>query len=171
MKSDSHETWKCADPELERQIRCFPYGELSDVRRLQQVEKKAVGRQRNLGLGKLITHPPAKFSYFSYCIYRSPIKLITVFIHVHWHIFFTIKTKRYVPWYLTQGKYPPFVDGLWFMGFNASFNNISVISLQSVLLVKATKENNRPIASHGQTLSHNVVSSARRHEWGSNSQL
>jgi hypothetical protein len=25
IKSDSHETWKCADPELEKQIRCFPY--------------------------------------------------------------------------------------------------------------------------------------------------
>ena len=36
--------------ELERQIRCFPYGERSDVPRLQQVEQKAVGRQRNLGL-------------------------------------------------------------------------------------------------------------------------
>ena len=33
--------WKCADPELERQIRCFPYGECSDVLRLQQVEQKA----------------------------------------------------------------------------------------------------------------------------------
>ena len=41
-KSDSHETWKCADPELERQIRCFPYGE--------RVKQKAIGRQRNLGL-------------------------------------------------------------------------------------------------------------------------
>jgi hypothetical protein len=50
MKSDSHETWKCTDPELEWQIRCFPYGERSDVPRLQQVEQKAVGRQRNLGL-------------------------------------------------------------------------------------------------------------------------
>jgi hypothetical protein len=48
--SDSNETWKCADPELERQIRCFPYGERSDVTRLQQVEQKAVGRQKNLGL-------------------------------------------------------------------------------------------------------------------------
>jgi hypothetical protein len=38
---------KRADPELERQIRCFPYGECSDVPRLQQVEQKAVGRQRN----------------------------------------------------------------------------------------------------------------------------
>ena len=42
--------WKCADPELEWQIRCFPYGEHSDVPRLQQVEQKAVRRQRNLGL-------------------------------------------------------------------------------------------------------------------------
>jgi hypothetical protein len=42
--------WKCADPELERQIHCFPYREHSDVPRLQQVEQKAVGRQRNLGL-------------------------------------------------------------------------------------------------------------------------
>ena len=42
--------WKCADPELEHQIRCFPYGEHSDVPRLQQVDQKAIGRQRNLGL-------------------------------------------------------------------------------------------------------------------------
>jgi hypothetical protein len=42
----------CADPELERQIRCFRYGEHSDVPRFQQVEQKAVGRQRNLGLGE-----------------------------------------------------------------------------------------------------------------------
>ena len=27
----NHETWKCAGPELERQIRCFPYGERSDI--------------------------------------------------------------------------------------------------------------------------------------------
>ena len=36
---------------MQRQIRCFPYGEHSDVPRLQQVEQKAVGRQKNLGLG------------------------------------------------------------------------------------------------------------------------
>jgi hypothetical protein len=35
---------------LERQIRCFPYGECSEVPRLQQVKQKAVGWQRNLGL-------------------------------------------------------------------------------------------------------------------------
>jgi len=47
-----------------------------------------------------------------------------------------------------------------FMVFNANFNNISVISWQSVLSVEETGgpgENHRPVASHWQTLSHNVV--------------
>jgi len=51
----------------------------------------------------------------------------------------------------------------WFMVFNATFNNMSVISWRSVLLVEETEvpgENHRPVASHWQTLSHNVVSSA-----------
>jgi hypothetical protein len=43
-------------------------------------------------------------------------------------------------------------DGLvWFMVFNATFNNISVISWQSVLLVKDTgqpEENHQHIASY-----------------------
>jgi hypothetical protein len=46
------------------------------------------------------------------------------------------------------------------MVFNATFNNISVISWQSVLLVEETggpRENHRPVASHWQTLPHNVV--------------
>ena len=46
------------------------------------------------------------------------------------------------------------------MVFNATFNNISVISWQSVLLVEETGgpgENHRPVASHRQTLSHIVV--------------
>jgi hypothetical protein len=46
------------------------------------------------------------------------------------------------------------------MVLNATFNNISVIS--SVLLVEVTGENHWPIASHWQTLSHNVVSSIPR---------
>jgi len=49
------------------------------------------------------------------------------------------------------------------MVFNATFNNISVILwLWSVLLVEETgipRENNWPVESHWQTLSHNVVSS------------
>ena len=37
------------------------------------------------------------------------------------------------------------------------FNNISVISRRSVLLMSETGANHRPVASHWQTLSHNVV--------------
>jgi hypothetical protein len=50
--------------------------------------------------------------------------------------------------------------GLGFMVFNATFNNIPVISWRSVLLGKKTGvpgENHQPVASHWQTLSHNVV--------------
>ena len=53
----------------------------------------------------------------------------------------------------------------WFMVFNATFNNISVLSWRSVLLVEKTKvlgENHQPVASHWQTWSHNVVSSIPR---------
>ena len=55
------------------------------------------------------------------------------------------------------------------MVFNATFNNISVISWRSVLLVEQTGENHRPVASHWQIVSHNVVWSTLRHERGSNS--
>jgi hypothetical protein len=57
---------------------------------------------------------------------------------------------------------------LRFMVLNATFNNILVISLRSVLLVEETRvsgENHRPAVSHLQTLSHNVVAG-----WDSNSQ-
>ena len=50
----------------------------------------------------------------------------------------------------------------WLMVFNATFNNISVILWQSVLLVEEIGifgENHWPVASHWQTLSHNVVPS------------
>jgi len=50
---------------------------------------------------------------------------------------------------------------VWFMVFNATFNNISVISRRAVLLVGKTRvptEDNRHVASHWQTLLHNVVS-------------
>ena len=51
------------------------------------------------------------------------------------------------------------------MEFNATFNNISVISWRSVFLVEETGvpgEDYRPAASHCPTLSHNVVSSTPR---------
>jgi len=46
------------------------------------------------------------------------------------------------------------------MVLNATFNHISVISWWSVLLMEEAEEpgeNHRPVASHWQTLSHNVV--------------
>ena len=45
---------------------------------------------------------------------------------------------------------------VWFMMFDATFNNISVISWWSVLLVEETRENHRPVTSHWLTLSHTV---------------
>jgi hypothetical protein len=36
----------------------------------------------------------------------------------------------------------------WLLMFNATFNNISVISWQSVLLVEETGENHQPVANH-----------------------
>ena len=51
------------------------------------------------------------------------------------------------------------------MVFSATFNNISVISWQSVLLVEkkgVPGENHWPAACYWQTLSHNVVSSTPR---------
>ena len=56
------------------------------------------------------------------------------------------------------------------MEFNATFNSISAISWQSVLLMEKSGENHRPVASYSQTLSHNFVSSTPRRERGSNSQ-
>jgi hypothetical protein len=51
-----------------------------------------------------------------------------------------------------------------FIFFNVTFNNISAISWQSVLLKETAVpwENHRPVASHWQTLSRNVVSSTPR---------
>jgi len=46
------------------------------------------------------------------------------------------------------------------MVFNVTCNNISVKLWWSVLLMEETgvpRENHRPVASHWQTLSHNVI--------------
>ena len=55
------------------------------------------------------------------------------------------------------------VLGLLYIVFNDTFNNISVLSLRSALLVVENEVlpggNYRPVTSHGQTLSHNVESS------------
>ena len=58
--------------------------------------------------------------------------------------------------------------------FNATFSNISVISRQSISFAEETEVvevNPRPVTSHWQILSHNVVSSTPRHELNSNSQI
>ena len=53
------------------------------------------------------------------------------------------------------------------MVFNATFNNISVISRRSVLFAEETGENHRPVADK---LYHIMLSRIPRHERGSNSQ-
>ena len=57
------------------------------------------------------------------------------------------------------------------MVFNATLNNISVISYHLVLLVEETKENQQPAASHWQILSHNIILSSHHREWDSSAQL
>jgi hypothetical protein len=59
------------------------------------------------------------------------------------------------------------------MVFDATLNNISVISWRSVLLVEetgVTGENHQPVTSHLQTLSKNLVSTTHRNERDSTSQ-
>jgi len=59
------------------------------------------------------------------------------------------------------------------MVFNTTFNNISVISWRSVLLVEETAvhgETHRHAVSHWQTF-YEIVSSTSRHERDSNSQF
>ena len=49
----------------------------------------------------------------------------------------------------TQTAFMLHIMGLWFVVFNATFNNILVISWRSVLLVEELPgENHRPAASH-----------------------
>ena len=58
--------------------------------------------------------------------------------------------------------------------FNAIFNNISVITWPSVLLVEETgvpSENHRSVVSHGRTLSQNAVLSTPRYERDLNSHI
>ena len=66
----------------------------------------------------------------------------------------------------TQTFDPSFVH--WRL-VNITFKNISVTTF--VAEIGVPREIHRPVASHWQTLSHNVLSSTPRHEWGSNSQV
>jgi hypothetical protein len=126
-----------------------------------------------------------------YCLFKNCFHMISVYSGFRLHS--TVYSRIVFTWFLfTQSL--AYIDlllkRLWewlchlqwkviFGGFrvimiNTTFHNISVISWWSVLLVEETKvprENHRPVASHWQTLSHNVVSSTPRHEQSSNSQL
>jgi hypothetical protein len=78
--------------------------------------------------------------------------------HGGWIYNLSIEINTKLSCFLFQGL-------VWFMVLNATFNNISVISWPSALLVKetgVTGECYRPAASHRQTKSHNVVSSTPR---------
>jgi hypothetical protein len=66
-------------------------------------------------------------------------------------------------WWLLYQHRPMFGFGFRFMVFNATFNTISVVSWRSVLLMEESRENHRPVASHWQNLSHNVVSSIQHY--------
>jgi hypothetical protein len=73
-----------------------------------------------------------------------------------------------------QKRSPEIVRIVSVMVFDTTFNNISVISWQSVLLVEETGVpgvNHWPVVSHWQTLSYNVVSNTPLHQRDSHSQL
>jgi hypothetical protein len=94
---------------------------------------------------------------------------IQQWIHHEYSNEYTMNTAMNTPWIQLNVGWVR-----WFMVFYSTFNNISVISWRSVLLVEETGvhgENHRPVASQWQTLSYNVVLSTPRHEGGLNSQI
>jgi len=92
--------------------------------------------------------------------------------NIKFHQFFfyniMIKNTMYVNWWWSNKDFTSYIRflicsfdwGLGVMVFNTTFNNISVISWRSVLVVEeiaVLRENHRPSTSHWQTLSHDVV--------------
>jgi hypothetical protein len=96
------------------------------------------------------------------------LKFLLIISHWFWTLLFRAVNKIWPgewlqpPWSLRL--YVCIHGGRGVMVFNATFNNISVISWWSVLLVEETGENHWPVKSYWQTLSHNVVSSTPHHE-------
>ena len=78
-----------------------------------------------------------------------------------WHFFMFPRTFSGFTYFVAMSEYIVwlFISERLFvclMVFNATLNNISVISWQSVLLLEETRgprENHKPVASHWQTLS------------------
>jgi hypothetical protein len=87
-----------------------------------------------------------------------------MYIHLTNHFSCLVLQWKMAELNLFYGTKPPFIVG-WVMMFNTTFNNISVISWRSVLLLTETGvlgENLRPVTSHWQTWSHNIFLFARQ---------
>jgi hypothetical protein len=87
-----------------------------------------------------------KNKYVNTCSFRKYFALTLRVIRVYWYQWVTS----------TQPRKERFDATHRFV-----VHNILVISLWSVLLVEETRENHWPVASHWQTLSHNVSSATR----------
>ena len=102
--------------------------------------------------------------YIRDIVFRPIIKASWVFVLSCTRIARTLRKEyspRQCPMRLTGMQYV--LIGVRVMVFNATFNNISVISWRSVLLVEEIgepREKHRPATNYWQTLSYNVVSSA-----------
>jgi hypothetical protein len=102
------------------------------------------------------------FHFYLFCLLDSCLWFLFSPANCHWSAFVYIKQLSNIGWLVC------------FIVLNATFNNISVISWRSVLLVEKTGEsgeNHRPVASHWQTFSHTVVSSTPRNQRCSNPEL
>ena len=111
-----------------------------------------------------------KSDIWSQALYRYPISW-EAFFDLSDSYFLFAEERGYHKWALAHSSSCLLM--FRFMVFNATFNNILVISWRSVLFVEETwvpGENHWPVASHWQTLSHNVVSSTSRLCKDSNSQ-
>jgi hypothetical protein len=83
-------------------------------------------------------------------------QIICFFLHQNQNIFFNNIGNQNI--FLEKNHNPPFklngpslIRSVWFMVFNVTFNNISVISWRLILLVEVNGvpgENHRPVSSH-----------------------
>jgi hypothetical protein len=81
-------------------------------------------------------------------------------LNTSWLIFIEQLVNTFAKWY-RKSTIKLFTCLVWFMVFNATFNNISVISWRSVL---SMEETGVPGEKHWQNLSLHVVSSTPRYE-------
>ena len=113
------------------------------------------------------------------CQYVAEIllKVVVKYRYLHWNknvFFWKSLSYKYVNIREAKWNYCLYLFRTRVMVLSTNFNNISVISWRSVLLVEETGvhgKNHRPAASHLQPLSHYVELSTPRHERDSNSHL